>query len=80
MANGAREVANDAAPAGVSDGSAPSDERSPLLQRSDSVGYSTVPRAEDVDGKLAEGKHFNLAGLTPNRFWILVWRAVQGVS
>jgi len=74
MANGAREIANDAAPAGVADGTAPSDERSPLLQRSDAVGYSTGPDPEAVDGKLAEGRHFNLAGLTPNRFWVLVRR------
>lgn len=67
--------AKNAAPVGVADGSAPPDERSPLINgqsRSPPPGYDSVPRPEEVDGMLRENRHFNLAGLAPSRFWILV--------
>lgn len=49
-----------------------SNERSHLLARSSSPGYSAVPSGEEVEVRLGEKKHFNLAGLTPRSFWILV--------
>jgi len=65
------EAGADAALAGVAEGSAPAYERTSLLRGSGSNGYSTMPSEEDVR-ELAEKKHFNLAGLPPRTFWILV--------
>jgi len=66
------EAGADAAPIGV-DGDAAPVERTRLLPSSgaESNGYSTMPRGEDVE-RLVEKKHFNLAGLPPKTFWILV--------
>jgi hypothetical protein len=69
----AGQAGADAAPVGVADGTAPVHERTGLLASTGSNGYSTLPRGEDVQ-ELAEKKHFNLAGLPPRTFWILVSR------
>jgi hypothetical protein len=71
-AKGLAAVAEDAAPAGVAEGAAPVDERSPLIARSASPSYSAVPRGKDVDARLESNKHFNLAGLGERTFWVLV--------
>ena len=50
-----------------------SNERAPLLNHASSRSYSIAPPGpEEIADLVHERSHFNLAGLTPNDFWVLV--------